>query len=512
MQTANITGRYDLLVAIACRLRNLFSRYQLPAAWIDPGIALLCILPLLLTAHLPLDDVPNHLARQYILRDWAQSPTLHEYYYIHWALVPNLAMELFFLSVRWVLPLDFAMRLFCILAVLLLFLGTRSVNRLLSEGTSRTYRAVPLLCWGGPMQYGFINYCFGIGLALLLFGAWLRLRSHSLAARIPFLLAAGTGLMLCHLAAFALFAVAVGINELADRDRFVRIVPPVACLTAVFVTFTLLGPTIGIATSTPMRFSTVIEKIRSFAAITFFTAPTLEGALLAATLIGLLAALLTRTLRWHPVGFTITAVMTLIWLVTPSYAMGTLFIDYRLPWAISFFAVAALLPGEPRWATLCAVWFSILVVARIALIAVLWLRWEPILSGIDQALNRLPEGAKLMVVLGELGPSRAFRNPDLTNVAAYAVEHRHAFYPGMFASIPGQILFFTPHFRDLWQQGGYNSQYPSSLDSLPPDYDYVLVLVPHLAHIAPSLPLTLEASGQYYEIRKVKRPKSVEPG
>ena len=105
-----------------------------------------------------------------------------------------------------------------------------------------------------------------------------------------------------------------------------------------------------------------------------------------------------------------------------------------------------------------------------------------------------------------MGPSHAFRDPDLTNVAAYAVAHQQAFYPGMFASIPGQILLFQPHYRDLWIKAGYPSHYPSSLTSLPPDYDYVLVLVPTLAHIAPGLPLKSQASGPDFEILKVTRP------
>ena len=395
MQTTNIAGRYHLW--FTQRALHLSS---IRAGWIDTGIAALCILPLLLTAHLPLDDLPNHLARQYVLRDWAHSPMLREYYAIHWALVPNLALELFFQGVRWVLPLDFTMRLFCIVTVLLLFLGTRWVNRILSDGTSRTYWAVPLLCWGGPMQYGFLNYCFGVGLGLLLFGAWLCLRSHNLLTRSAFLLAAGFALMLCHLAAFALFAIAVGVCELADKDRLVRLLPPLGCLTAVFLVFVWLSPTADSAAANPIHFSTLVEKVRSVAAITFFTAPRLEGALLVAAMAGLLGALLTRTLRWHPIGLAITIVMTLVWLVTPSFVMGALFIDYRLPWAIAFFALAALLPNERRWASQFAAWFGILALARIALIVVLWLRWEPILAGIDQALDRLPTGARLMVGTG----------------------------------------------------------------------------------------------------------------
>lgn len=480
--------------------------FSLPDVWVDVIIAILCIFPLLLTAHIPMEDLPNHLARQYVLRDWAHSPDLQRYYYIQWALVPNLALELFFLTVRWALPLDFAMRLFCILTVLLLFLGTRSVNRAFSDGTSRLYRAVPVICWGGPLQEGFLNYCFGVGLSLVLFGGWLRIRNKSLAVRVAFLLAAGFGLMLCHLAAFGLFAIAAGVTELVDRDRWRRLAPPVLCLCLVFAVFLLLSPTAGTAGDTPIHFSDLRDKIRSVAAITYYTAPVAEGALLLGILGGLLAALLTRTVRWHRVGLGVVGVMTLIWLVTPSYAMGTTFIDYRLPWAISFFALAALLPGASRWARPWTAWLCLLIAARVAMLATFWLRWEPIIAGMDQALSRLPVGAKIMVIAGERGPSHAFRDPDVTHVAAYAVARRQAFYPSMFASIAGQVLYFQPHYRDLFLAADYQHHYPSSLTSLAPDYDYVLVLVPELAKVGPNLPLKLEDSGREFEIFKVTKP------
>jgi hypothetical protein len=63
---------------------------SLREGWIDTGTALLCLVPLLLTTYLPLPDLPDHLARQYILRDWASSPQLQVFYVVHWSLVPNL--------------------------------------------------------------------------------------------------------------------------------------------------------------------------------------------------------------------------------------------------------------------------------------------------------------------------------------------------------------------------------------------------------------------------------------
>jgi hypothetical protein len=497
-----------------------------PAAWpmeggavrqvgIDAGVALLCILPLLITAHLPLTDLPNHLARQYILHDLPNSAVLRQFYTVHWALIPNLALEVFMVAARQVMPLDLAMRAFCITTVLLLFLGTRLVNRRFGEG--RAYRAVPVLCYGGPFQYGFLGYCFGVGLALLLFGFWIGVRQRGLAARCAFLLAGGFGLLLCHLAAFGLFAIAVGICELtggaatrlglcAQIAR--RLAIPVLCLGAVMAVFILLGPAPSDASDHAVRFSSLHEKMRSLLSITFFTQPVREGALLVAALAGLAAAFATRAVRWHLTGLCVVIGMGVVWLMLPNIALGTTFIDYRLPWAVAFFVLAALVPGRRygRFVWPLAAYVGILGVVRIAMIATLWLRWEPTLAAIDDALARLPAGSKLMVIEGRTAPEAIFRDPDLSNVASYAVARRQAFYPGMFAGIEGQVLAFQPHSRALWERDGFVRGLPDTLTSLAPDYDHVLVLLPQYAHVAPDLPLQPEASGEDFTLLKVIQP------
>jgi hypothetical protein len=188
----------------------------LASGGIDGIVLLLAILPLLLTAHLALGDLPGHLAGQYVLRDWPSSPVLQSTYQIHWAVVPNLALDLFVTAVRQILPpLDFAIRLFCICSVALLFYGTRLINLVLSDGRGRAYRLVPFLTYGGPFQHGFLSYCFGVGLALLWFGYYLRLRVHGRQAPAFLLVIWGITTWMCHMAAFGLFALAAGSCELA---------------------------------------------------------------------------------------------------------------------------------------------------------------------------------------------------------------------------------------------------------------------------------------------------------
>jgi hypothetical protein len=494
------------------------SRRISGAAWLDALAILAAILPLLVTAHLPLTDLPNHLARQYIIRDWASSPALQAFYYVRWALVPNLGLELFVLPLMRLVSPDMAMRLFCIATMLLLVCGTRLVNRTLSDGHSRLYRFAPLLCYGGPFQYGFLGYCFGVGLALVLFGVYLRIRTRPVPARIAVLLASSLLLLLCHLAAWGLLALAIGATELtfafAAAGGLTRHLPlavlrqelvPLCGLVPMVVVLTALSPPAEVVLDNALVYGTLHLRLRSLVSITLFTSPKLEVGLLALAAIVWLAALASGTIRWHRISLAVTLVMTVVWLLLPDIAAGTSFIAYRLPWAISFFLLAGQMPG-PRYHLLArpfGAMFTALVTARIALIIGLWLAWEPVLQAIDTALQHLPVGARLMVIEGRLPGGVYFRQPELANVAAYAVARRQAFEPGMFAGLSGQILHFQPPYFVLWQRYGYGAEIPDVLDDLPSAYDHVLVLLPSLARIAPGLPLACHETGPYFALLKV---------
>jgi len=523
MPTANLMAHAD---TVAGRDYRSFGASPAREAWIDVLVGVICILPLLLTAHLPLVDLPGHLARQYVIRDWANSTYLQQFYYVQWALVPNLALEIFVLAARQLMSIDEAVRAFCISTMLLLFLGTRLINRELSGGRARMYRAAPLLCYGGPFQYGFLSYCFGVGLALLLFGFYLWIRTQPLWRLAAVLVPLSFVLLLCHLVAFGLFAIAVGACELTHGftaaggltrrlplELVKRQLRPVCCLVPVFLVFVWFSPPNGNASAdTALKFSTLHEKARSFASILLFASPRLEVGLLALALAGLGVALLSRTVRVDRVGSTAVALLSLIWLLLPHIAFGAAFIDYRMPWAISFFLLAAVVPGSRycRWFLPLGLYFGTLAIARIGMIAALWVSWEPTLTKLDAALTALPLGARLMVVEGRLPSGGIFRHPTLTRFGSYAVARRQAFDPGIFANMSGQLLYFQPRFAELWRQDDLGES-RSALDDLPPDYDYVLVLVPSLARISPRLPLTCQTSGPNFALYKVVPTNDAEP-
>src|SRR5450432_3916860 len=56
------------------------------------AVILLLVAPFFIFDTIPLYDLPNHIARQYLLFGQAP-PGIDSYYQAHWRLIPNLAME-----------------------------------------------------------------------------------------------------------------------------------------------------------------------------------------------------------------------------------------------------------------------------------------------------------------------------------------------------------------------------------------------------------------------------------
>jgi hypothetical protein len=478
--------------------------------FVDCLITLILSLPFLITPYLPLTDLPNHLARQHILSDWMTSPALQQYYNYKWQLVPNLGVDLFVLAARAIVPIDLAVRIFCILAVSAIFWGSALINRHYAGRGARAYRLVPFLCYGGPVQFGFLNFVFGVGIALLVFGIYLRLRDARPGKLLAILVPSGAVLLLCHLMAFGICALAIGAfefmhpigNGVTGRMRQTareilrresRAAMALALPLAVFALFSPLA--VG---GHGARWSTLHEKIEGLAALTLFANPIPELLLLALAMAGYSFLLLSGAVRVRRESVLTFLVMLAIFLLLPRVAGGGGYVDYRMPWAASFFLVSGTIPARRmglggRAISVC---LAGLAVARIALVAAQWLSWSPAIAEVVTALRGLPTGARLMVVLGDPGSTSLSRRPPLEHVAAYAVAYRQAYWAGMFADISGQILFYQPAYKHDWSD---DTPRPA-LDVLDPLYQYVLVLRPQFARLAPQLPLRCVTQGKQFRL------------
>lgn len=491
-------------------------------------LLVLAVTPILLVPQVPLHDLPNHVARQYIILNLQHDPVLRQFYTVSWALVPNLGLEMVNLLLGPLLGVAASARCFCVLVLGTIFIGTRSINRQIGGPGAFAYRLAPLFSYCGPFQFGFLSFCLGIGASLLAFGLYLRLRNSRGAIRIPCLAAAGTLVLLIHVAPFLIFALVVSGFQFSISARQYReegwfrfllglviaqarllsfIAPPIILL--------LLAQIDSGGPDGTLRWASPIDKLAALAAMTMYALPWAEIPMLVLAFVGAAVAFRRGWVRLDPRGAGVLLFLVLAFALTPRGGLGGAMVDYRFPSAAIFFVLGFIVPGSTIFPGSAIVpgsmgaaetrtlhyWFGGLIAARVASIAVLWLGWQPVLAEFDAAFARLPLGARLEVIVGPRASTLEERSPPLHHVAARAVTLRQAFEPDIFADLTGHVLQLTPQYRPF-RRGTLRNR----LDSIDPVYSHLLVIYPDTAWISPDVRLTTLFVGRAFILSEVARP------
>lgn len=145
-------------------------------------------------------DYPNHLARVHIEAHLAHTPALAEAYRLVWGNIPDLAMDLVLPPLARLIGTVPAGALFNALAVTLLPLGAWVLARRWHGRATPATLLAALVPFGALLAWGFMNYVFALGAALLLFAAWSGLTPGWRRSLLFSILA--TGLYFAHLLAF----------------------------------------------------------------------------------------------------------------------------------------------------------------------------------------------------------------------------------------------------------------------------------------------------------------------
>src|ERR1700733_4151664 len=173
--------------------------------------------PLFSTVLPPLVDYPNHLARMHLLAEGG-----NQFYAVRWAPLPDLAADLVIPPLTRFMPLEIAGKLFLVLTFALIAGGTVWLNRV-ATGRWRLWPLLAfLLLYDRVLLWGFLNYLFGLGLAICGLALWLSLEARPAWLRI---LASSLVALACffsHLSALGVYALAVFGLELPPAISLMR--------------------------------------------------------------------------------------------------------------------------------------------------------------------------------------------------------------------------------------------------------------------------------------------------
>ena len=194
-----------------------------------------------------LGDTLNHLARMHVLATIDGSPALQRFYEVHWSAIPYLAMDVVVPPLMHLFPIYLAGKIFTAACMLLPVWGVVAIHHAVHRRASLVPCAAYLCATNALLSFGFLNFLFTAGLALLLFaawiatGAWPRWRRAALFAPCVLVLYFGHAYFACGAYCLAVFGLEAG------RALQMRFKPPAGVLANLAAAFMQAVPALYFA-------------------------------------------------------------------------------------------------------------------------------------------------------------------------------------------------------------------------------------------------------------------------
>jgi len=427
-------------------------------------LSLAALYPIFSVTVPPLVDYPNHLARAHILAEIADASLLQERYDLHWAIVPNLAMDLIVPPLTAVMSVFDAGRIFIAATLLMIVAGTLALHRVLHGRVGFWPVAIYLFLYNHVLAWGFLNYLFGVGVFLLAFAAWIVCERWSLWARLAVFSLASSVLFFCHLFAFGVYGLTIAAYQLGQTLEHRRLSPAqlardwLAALGQFVVPGLLWLVSQGATGITPGTtgqtfYGSWLSKVRALLSPVFFHWQPLDYLIFGFLCVVLLILLFGRDLKLAPAARLPLLVLGLASLAMPTWLFNVAAVDFRLPLVVACLAVAGTRPKRRSRDKLVAVGTVALVLfgTRIWTLSEDWQVYDRQFEEFRAASKQIEEGASLLVAREPdkfvLNGRVVFRRV-YSHLPALAVIDRSIFLPSLFTG-PQQPVRAAPAYAAI---------------------------------------------------------------
>ncbi len=192
------------------------DRYWWEGRRVAALLVLLSLVPLIWPALPPLSDLPGHMGRWHIAMALPTSPILARYYAFHWALIPNLGLDLIVPALAHLVGFEFATKI-AVMAIPAITAGGLLWSAREAHGRVPPTAILALpLAYAWPFQFGFVNFALSQALAFCALALWLRLgRAGRLGLRAAIFAIVGCVLWIAHSFGWAMFGLMAAGAELA---------------------------------------------------------------------------------------------------------------------------------------------------------------------------------------------------------------------------------------------------------------------------------------------------------
>lgn len=422
---------------------NWWERPQFLAA-----IILLSTLPLLWPENAPLVDLPGHMARYRVELNLQNSESLQRYFEFQWALIGNLGVDLLVIPLAPLLGLEAAVKMIVLLIPPLTVLGIFWIAKEThGKVTPASLFCVPFV-YGFPFNFGFLNFCLSVALALNAFAFWLRLTHRSrLKFRCWLFIPISCAIWLVHAFGWGILGLLTFTAELVRLQRrkgqwwsaapraavaVLPIMPPIILMIA--------WRSDGVGGNTEQFFD-ISHKLWSLTATLRDRWRLWDAVSLAPVLLLIVATIREPMLSFSPKLIIAAGVLALTFLFMPWVALGSAYADVRLPPLIFILALLAIrvAPGgvqvERRLAWLGLAFTATRLLGNTASFAIADRQQREWLTGLDF----IPHGAPVLTLVGDYCNMR-WAMPRHFHVASFVVIRRHGYSNDQWQMAGAQLL------------------------------------------------------------------------
>jgi len=444
------------------------------------GAVIVCVtagallVPLFLVRELPMLDLPNHLARIFVLQHLKDPGyVFSQYFRSDWGPYPYISMDLVLLGMTHFMSVELAGKVFAGATVLALPTSVWWLMRRARLPHPELALFAALLSYGQFFIEGFLAFQAGLALCFFAAGVWLWYRERADIARWLIALAAVMAVYFTHLIAFAICGLIIGFYALIVRRHGRELIASAVLFVPGVLLF--LHVKTGLSTNQSVYLRGWRDKLQLIVAIPFHSYSDVADRI---TIFAIAACIVivvvrNRSLRLHLPWLGIFAAVLLAYVALP-YAWGETFdIDLRLLPAAFVLLLLVADMGRRRARVLMIIAIA-MVALKLCVVTTGMRERSRMLEGARAAIETIDRNSRVLPLV-EAPDDQDVLDRPFVHYHDYAMIRRGAVVPYLF-DIPGQMpLRCDPCIDapdDFW-----NLQYdhPPDWQQIRRNYDYLWV-------------------------------------
>jgi hypothetical protein len=427
---------------------TLVPRSMVLKSMVGMTLVLGAALPALLVDIPAMLDYPNLLARMY-LRVNSGTPSENPFYQMNGALYPNLAMDILVPPIARFAGVELTTKLFYVLSNLLLVTGSMAIEYRVKGKVMVSIFTSMMFLYCLPFTWGFLNFQFGLGLALWGIVAWLSFENRQWLLRALVHSIVVFALFLAHFFALGIYGASIGLYELwrffAKRSGLEVTLVTFFTMTAPVIIVLSLMVAVGGPIPIGWTFTGWSWDGKLLAFWNLISGYNLALSSTSIVLLWLLLIIDKRHLSITAVGVWILLGFTGLFLVMPSWLFGVAFVDVRVLAAGGFIVPAFISVTSKQAARRLALLVSVIAFTNAAHVSYVWLSYRDSYSSMKSSFALL-EKESLVLVGSSRGSLMDLMEAPIYHGPTLAVHYADALVSSLFL-VPGVDL--RPEFRHL---------------------------------------------------------------